>query len=228
MSSEMDESSVLALMRFAKFSETSWNPKSISQLTMGPELIPEPDSEASGLDLYFELLHLQPFVIGRSFECQESVDISERTFDSCNPLYFLVNEVTMAIGSISGAPLTLNQLKVENAQMSQGHLITRLIQHYPNNWMSQLYRVITSADFLGNLAGLFNSVSSGVQDLFYEPLNGVILHGTSKLGVGIARGAASLVKKVPLGSQTAFKKLPAPIVKRLTLTGPRKDIAAEF
>ncbi|MBW0492358.1 hypothetical protein O181_032073 [Austropuccinia psidii MF-1] len=178
----------------------------IIQLTMEPELIPGPDSEAGGLDLYFDLLHLHPFVIVISFECQESLKVSERliffhsllcsftpktvlfslsTFESWNPLYFLLTAVTMAIGTISGAPLTLNQLKVKNSQMSQAQLITRLIQHYPNKGLSQSYRVIASAVFLGNPAGLFNSVSSGVQDLFYDPLNGVILHGTSELGVGI-------------------------------------------
>ncbi|MBW0483796.1 hypothetical protein O181_023511 [Austropuccinia psidii MF-1] len=175
---------------------------------MEPELIAEPYSEAGGLDLYFELLHLQPFVIIISFEFQEIVDVAEwyiffhlvlcscipkiavfshSTFDSGNPLYFLLNAVTMAIETISGAPLTLNQLKVKNARMSQVQLITRLIQHYQNKGLSQLYRIIAYTDFLGNSAGLFNSVSSGVQDLFYEPLNGVVLHGPSELGVGIAQ-----------------------------------------
>jgi vacuolar protein sorting-associated protein 13A/C len=93
----------------------------------------------------------------------------------------------MAIGTISGAPLMLNQLKVENARMSQNQLMARLIQHYQNEGLSQLYRVLASADFLGNPAGLFSNVSSGVQDLFYEPFNGVVLHGGSELGVGIAR-----------------------------------------
>ncbi|MBW0556098.1 hypothetical protein O181_095813, partial [Austropuccinia psidii MF-1] len=136
------------------------------------------------------------------FERQESVNVAERTFHSCNPLYFLLNAVTMAIGTISGAPLTLNQLKVENARMSQGQLMTRLIQHYQNKGLSQLYRIIASADFLGNPAGLFNSVSSGVQDLFYEPLNGVVLHGTSELGVGIAY---SRQKKCLWGDRQHFK-----------------------
>lgn len=93
----------------------------------------------------------------------------------------------MAIGTISGAPLMLNQLKIENARMSQNQLMARLIQHYQNEGLSQLYRVLASADFLGNPAGLFSNVSSGVQDLFYEPFNGVVLHGGSELGVGIAR-----------------------------------------
>ncbi|MBW0517340.1 hypothetical protein O181_057055 [Austropuccinia psidii MF-1] len=109
------------------------------------------------------------------------------TFDSGKPLYFLLNAVTMVIETISGAPLTLNQLKVKNSRMSQVQLITRPIQYYQNKGLSQVYRIIAYTDFLGNLAGLFNSVSSGVQDLFYEPLNGVVLHGASELGVGIAQ-----------------------------------------
>ncbi|MBW0555854.1 hypothetical protein O181_095569 [Austropuccinia psidii MF-1] len=122
----------------------------------------------------------------------------------------------MAIRTISGGPLTLNQLKVENARMSQGQLMTRLIQHYQNKELSQLYHVIPSADFLGNPAGLFNSVSSGVQDLFYEPLNGVVLHGTSELGVGIAQGAASLVKKSAFGVTDSISKITGSVSKGLS------------
>ncbi|MBW0567514.1 hypothetical protein O181_107229, partial [Austropuccinia psidii MF-1] len=162
------------------------------------------DEPAAGLESLIQVISLQIWDQGQSsskplppvllrehivisFERQESADVAERTFDSCNPLYFFLNAVTMAIGTISGAPLTLNQLKVENARMSQGQLMTRLIQHYQSEGLSQLYRVIASADFLSNPAGRFNSVSSGVQDLFYEPINGVVLHCTSKLGIGIAQ-----------------------------------------
>lgn len=102
----------------------------------------------------------------------------------------------MAIGTVSGAPVTLNQLKIESARMTQGQLITRLIQHYQNEGLSQLYRVLASADFLGNPAGLFSNVSSGVQDLFYEPYNGVVLHGGSELGVGIARVRSPFIVQI--------------------------------
>ncbi|MBW0542002.1 hypothetical protein O181_081717 [Austropuccinia psidii MF-1] len=188
------------------------------------------DEPAEGLESLIQVISLQrrdqgqssfkplPPVLLRehiviSFERQESADVAERTFDSCNPLYFLLNAVTMAIGTISGAPLTLNQLKVENARISQGQLMTRLIQHYQSKELSQLYRVIASADFLSNPAGLFNSVSSGVQDLFYEPLNGVVLHGTSELGIGIAQGAASLVKKSAFGVTDSVSKITGSVSK---------------
>lgn len=216
MSLEMDESFVIALVGFTKFSGASWQQDSDNQLTAEPDGIPEPDSEGGGLNLYFELLHLQPFVIVISFERQDSVDVSERTFDSRNPLYFLLNAVTMAIGTISGAPVTLNQLKIESARMTQGQIFNRLIQHYQNEGLSQLYRVLGSADFLGNPAGLFSNVSSGVQDLFYEPFNGVVLHGGGELGVGIARGAASLVKKSAFGVTDSVSKITGSVSKGLS------------
>ncbi|KAG0143880.1 hypothetical protein CROQUDRAFT_660682 [Cronartium quercuum f. sp. fusiforme G11] len=216
MSLEMDESFVIALLGFTKFSGASWQKNSTNRLTNEPDDIPEPDSEGGGLNLYFELLHLQPFVIVISFERQDSVDVTERTFDSRNPLYFLLNAVTMAIGTISGAPITLNQLKIESARMTQGQLINRLIQHYQNQGLSQLYRVLASADFLGNPAGLFSNVSSGVQDLFYEPFNGVVLHGGGELGVGIARGAASLVKKSAFGVTDSVSKITGSVSKGLS------------
>ncbi|KAI8450966.1 hypothetical protein BY996DRAFT_6432303 [Phakopsora pachyrhizi] len=170
MSLEMDESFVIALLGFSKLSGNSWNQTCTNQLTLEPEGIPEPDSEGGGLDLYFELLHLQPFVIVISFERQEIIDVTERTFDSRNPLYFLLNAVTMAIGTIN---------------------------------------------FLGNPAGLFSNVSSGVQDLFYEPFQGVVLHG-SGLGVGIARGAASLVKKSAFGVTDSVSKITGSVSKGLS------------
>jgi len=227
MSLEMDESFVIALMGFSKFSGASWNGEHVNQLLADPVGIPEPASEGGGLDLYFELLHLQPFAIVISFERQESVDASERTFDSRNPLYFLLNAVTMAIGTISGAPLMLNQLKIENARMSQNQLMARLIQHYQNEGLSQLYRVLASADFLGNPAGLFSNVSSGVQDLFYEPFNGVVLHGGSELGVGIARGATSLVKKSAFGVTDSVSKITGSVSKGLSAAALDSDWARE-
>ncbi|KAH9459830.1 hypothetical protein Pst134EB_008053 [Puccinia striiformis f. sp. tritici] len=227
MSLETDESFVIALMGFSKFSGASWNREDVNQLIADPAEIPEPASEGGGLDLYFELLHLQPFAIVISFERQESVDVTERTFDSRNPLYFLLNAVTMAIGSISGAPLMLNQLKIENARMSQNQVVVRLIQHYQNEGLSQLYRVLASADFLGNPAGLFSNVSSGVQDLFYEPFNGVVLHGGSELGVGIARGATSLVKKSAFGVTDSVSKITGSVSKGLSAAALDSDWARE-
>lgn len=59
--------------------------------------------------------------------------------------------------------------------------------HYKQEFISQIYRILGSADFLGNPVGLFTNVSSGFADIFYEPYHGLVMHGNKELGIGIAR-----------------------------------------
>ena len=102
-------------------------------------------------------------------------------------MIFFINALTMAIGNVNDAPVQLNALIVHNARLSTESLITRVVLHYREQFIAQLYRVLGSADFLGNPVGLFNNVSSGVQDIFYEPYQGLVMHGNKELGIGIAR-----------------------------------------
>jgi vacuolar protein sorting-associated protein 13A/C len=100
---------------------------------------------------------------------------------------FFLNALTMALGNVNDAPIRLNALVLENTLSSTAVLGDRIYLHYSQEFYSQLYRVVGSADFLGNPIGLFNNVSSGVVDIFYEPISGFVVHGNKELGIGIAR-----------------------------------------
>ena len=110
-----------------------------------------------------------------------------RVSTSRNPIFFFINALTMALGNVDAAPVRLNALMVHNARISMESLTQRVVLHYSEQFVAQIYRVIGSADFLGNPVGLFNNVSSGVQDIFYEPYQGLVMHGNKELGIGIAR-----------------------------------------
>jgi len=71
-------------------------------------------------------------------------------------------------------------------------------------------------DFIGNPVGLFTNVSSGVADIFYEPYKGVVMHGNRELGIGIAKGAASFVKKTVFGVTDSMTKFTGSIGKGLS------------
>lgn len=83
--------------------------------------------------------------------------------------------------------------------------------------MGQLHNIIGSADFLGNPVGLFNNVSSGVSDLFYEPLQGFEITRPQDFGIGIAKGTASLVKKTLYGVTDTFSKFTGSVGKGLSV-----------
>lgn len=93
----------------------------------------------------------------------------------------------MAVGNINDAPLEMNALAIKDMRLSTTDLQNRIFYHYRQEVLRQLYRILGSADFIGNPVGLFTNVSSGVADIFYEPFQGVVMHGNRELGIGIAK-----------------------------------------
>jgi vacuolar protein sorting-associated protein 13A/C len=93
----------------------------------------------------------------------------------------------MAVGNIKDAPLQMNALAITDMRLTAVDLQTRIMYHYRQEVLRQLYRILGSADFIGNPVGLFTNVSSGVADIFYEPFTGAVMRGNQDLGVGIAK-----------------------------------------
>ena len=104
-----------------------------------------------------------------------------------NPLAVVLNALTMMLANVEGIELQLNALAVSDIRLTLPELQSRIIYHYRREVLGQIYRVLGSADFIGNPVGLFTNVSSGVRDIFYEPWHGVVQHGGGELGIGIAK-----------------------------------------
>ncbi len=80
-------------------------------------------------DIYFEILHLQPISLNLSFMRTERVNGDDKV-SSRNPLIFLFNALTMALGNVNEAPVRLNALVIENVRLSNAVLQQRIIYHY--------------------------------------------------------------------------------------------------
>lgn len=178
-----------------------------SLLVQNADEIPEPAKVATGEDIYFEVLELQPIMLSLSFMRTERVSsdaqwvhLYPRTFTlliACrlsirNPLAIVVNALTMTVGNINDAPLEMNALGIKDMRLTTAELQSRITYHYRQDVLRQLYRILGSADFIGNPVGLFTNVSSGVADIFYEPFQGVVMHGNKELGIGLAKVSQSL------------------------------------
>ncbi|CAG8982131.1 hypothetical protein HYALB_00003223 [Hymenoscyphus albidus] len=215
MTLEIDEDFVLALLEFSKVPGASWSETHEGVLCDENLDIPEPKREQSGQDIYFELLNLQPMQLDLSFVRTDRVNVEDKT-SSKNPLMFFLNVLTMAIGNINDAPVRLNALMLENARVSMPVLLQNVSNHYSQEGLYQVHKILGSADFLGNPVGLFNNLSSGVADIFYEPYQGFIMADRpEQLGIGIAKGATSFVKKSVFGFSDSFSKVTGSIAKGL-------------
>jgi vacuolar protein sorting-associated protein 13A/C len=216
MTLEIDEDFIFAMLDFAKIPGASWSEEKEGKLWDESLDIPEPKLEQSGQDVYFELLHLQPMQIDLSFVRTERIN-AEDTMTSTNPLMFAVNVLTMSIGNVNDAPVRYNALMLENARVSSDALINNIKNHYVQESLRQVHVVIGSADFLGNPVGLFNNISSGVADIFYEPYQGLVKSDRPEdLGIGIAKGASSFVKKSVFGFSDSMAKFTGSMSKGLS------------
>ncbi|KAF2178337.1 vacuolar protein sorting-associated protein 13 [Zopfia rhizophila CBS 207.26] len=216
MTLEIDEDFIFAMLDFAKIPGASWSEEKEGKLCDESLDIPEPQQEQSGQDVYFELLHLQPMQIDLSFVRTERIN-AEDTMSSSNPFMFAVNVLTMSIGNVNDAPVRYNALMLENARVSTEALINNIKNHYVQESLRQVHVVIGSADFLGNPVGLFTNVSSGVADIFYEPYQGLVKSDRpEELGIGIAKGASSFVKKSVFGFSDSMAKFTGSMSKGLS------------
>ncbi|OBA21906.1 vacuolar protein sorting-associated protein 13 [Metschnikowia bicuspidata var. bicuspidata NRRL YB-4993] len=217
MSIEVDEDFLFALIDFAKFPGASWNIEIEDKLCDENLEIPEPKKLAEASDIYFEALHLQPALTNLSFVRTERVNAEDRS-TSQNTLMFFVNMLTMAIGNINDAPIKLNALFIENIRVPIPILMESIRTHYGQSFFYQLHKILGSADFLGNPVGLFNNLSSGVLDIFYEPYQGFVINDRpQEIGIGIAKGGLSFLKKSVFGFSDSFAKVTGSLAKGLSV-----------
>ncbi|KAM9913092.1 hypothetical protein OXX69_001941 [Metschnikowia pulcherrima] len=217
MSIEVDEDFLFALLDFAKFPGASWNTEVMDRLCDENLEIPEPKKLSEASDIYFEALHLQPALTNLSFVRTERVNAEDRS-TSQNTLMFFVNMLTMAIGNINDAPIKLNALFIENIRVPIPILMESISTHYGQSFFYQLHKILGSADFLGNPVGLFNNLSSGVLDIFYEPYQGFVINDRpQEIGIGIAKGGLSFIKKSVFGFSDSFAKVTGSLAKGLSV-----------
>ncbi|WFD18280.1 Vacuolar protein sorting-associated protein 13 [Malassezia caprae] len=213
LTAELDEDFLYAVYDFVKSSSrmTEKQYESSMYIEHEHELVEPPVQSMSSDQIYIEILHLQPVALNLSFMSTSHEDLDDANSRTLFSYFFTV--LTMVLGNVNEAPVRLNALVIENVRLSTTVLLHRMAYHYGQDFLFQVHRILGSADFLGNPVGLFNNVSSGVADIFYEPYYGLVMHGNRELGFGIARGASNFVKKTVFGVTDSVSKLTGSISK---------------
>ncbi|KAI8897799.1 hypothetical protein BC833DRAFT_643759 [Globomyces pollinis-pini] len=174
-----------------------------------------PHSSVSSERMYFEKFLLQPVQINISYAGSDNSQSSNRHHTGALKLVYDI--LTVTVGNIHDAPIQLNALELSNPIFSRTQFIDLIMKFYSNEIFSQIYRLAGSADFLGNPVGLFNNVASGVKDMFYEPIKGFEITKPDEFGIGVAKGATSLMKKTVFGFSDTVSKFAGTIGKGLTV-----------
>ena len=231
---QLDEEFIYAVLDFIKFPNANWshnnNNKNNTDNKIGETiddkvLMPTLTKISFANDIYFELFHIQPTQLHISFVRSErlqqegdgSIELPEFT-TALSSMYFL-NILTMAVGNVNDAPIKLNSLLLNNSRVPIAMLYDLIKTHYGQQFIYQIHMILGSADFLGNPVGLFNTISSGVWDLFYEPYQGYMLNDRpQEIGLHIAKGGLSFAQKTVYGISDSMTKFTGSMAKGLSVT----------
>ena len=224
---DMDEEVLLSILDFLDISGI-FPPDREEELTGEQFYIPKYQSASSMESLmYFEFLQIHPIKLNISFARTEGGKLLSNSTSSSTPISFIAEILTMAIGNVSDAPIKLNALILEDPIISRNLLIQLISAHYSQQVIKQLHKIVGCADVLGNPVGLFNTFSSGVTDLFYEPYNGIVSDRPQDFGLGLAKGGASLLKKTVYGVSDTFSKFTGSVGKGLSIMTFDKEFQEE-
>nr|KAJ3420850.1 hypothetical protein HK105_005137 [Polyrhizophydium stewartii] len=218
LSIDLDEEFLHALTDFFRFDDNAniagakapEPDKLYDTTTTGAVAIRREDSS----NLFFEKFLLQPMQVNISFSrISSSSTATDARPASTGVMAFIYEVLTMTIGNIHDAPIRLNALELEHPILTAPQLSELITRFYSQEILGQVHKIIGAADFLGNPVGLFNNVASGVNDMFYEPLQGFEITRPQDFGIGVARGASSLVKKTVFGVTDTLSKFTGSIGK---------------
>lgn len=169
-----------------------------------------PDSKK----MYFKTLQLHPAKVNLTFT--NNMNTQGNDAFQKNPVIIFLKTIGFAVANIDNAPLKLNALILQHPFMSRAALQDRIIKHYKRAVLGEFYKLIGSIDLLGNPVGLFNDVSQGVFDFFYEPAN-AITKSPQEFGRGLAKGTSSLFRNSLHGTANAAAKVSSSLSKGVTL-----------
>ena len=125
--------------------------------------------------------------------------------DSSGALKTFFSSVGGTLANIE-APLRLRSLGLKDVFATNEQLTNAITSHYQGQAIAEMYKIIFSFECIGNPASLLGKLSTGVEDLVYEPYQGIV-RSPADFVLGIHKGTTSLAKNTVAGVFGAGSKL---------------------
>lgn len=155
------------------------------------------------------MLQLQPLLISITNKMDPAYPLTSSLLPSIPlliPLQAVIDTAGTLVGNVDNAQIKLNSYQSENLFMSAQDLQQRLTLHYTKQFVSQLYKILGSFNFLGNPVGLLENLGNGVKAFFYEPIQGLVRSPLEFVG-GLGKGTKALVLNTTYGLFNAVSKI---------------------
>ncbi|KAL0477099.1 vacuolar protein sorting protein VPS34 [Acrasis kona] len=202
------------------------NPPSDDLLGSDWALKPEIEPDDAG-KVYFDRLELHPIKINISFTFNEASNNNDaeqsNQVNESNPLDILLGSMGFTFANINDAPICLNALILEHPFLTWNDLMDRIKKHYIRRLLWESYKLVGSLEMIGNPVGLFNDISTGVKDFFYEPAM-AITESPEVFTKSLAKGGKSLIGKTLHGAFNTMSNFTGTMSKGVAFLTFDKDL----
>ncbi|NXF54035.1 VP13C protein, partial [Oceanites oceanicus] len=165
---------------------------------------------------FFEHFHISPIKLHLSLSLASGGEASDKGEEmiAIHSLNLLLKSIGATLTDVDDLIFKLAFFEIKYQFYKRDQLMKRVIRHYSEQLLKQMYVLVLGLDVLGNPFGLIRGLSEGVEAFFYEPFQGAV-QGPEEFAEGFVIGVKSLLGHTVGGAAGVVSRITGSVGKGL-------------
>ncbi|XP_010138739.1 PREDICTED: vacuolar protein sorting-associated protein 13C, partial [Buceros rhinoceros silvestris] len=165
---------------------------------------------------FFEHFHISPIKLHLSLSLAAGGEASDKGEEmiAIHSLNLLLKSIGATLTDVDDLIFKLAFFEIKYQFYKRHQLMKRVIRHYSEQLLKQMYVLVLGLDVLGNPFGLIRGLSEGVEAFFYEPFQGAV-QGPEEFAEGFVIGVRSLLGHTVGGAAGVVSRITGSVGKGL-------------
>uniref|UniRef100_A0A674KAL2 Vacuolar protein sorting 13 homolog C n=1 Tax=Terrapene triunguis TaxID=2587831 RepID=A0A674KAL2_9SAUR len=166
---------------------------------------------------FFEHFHISPIKLHLSLSLGsggEESDKDKKEMIAIHSVNLLLKSIGATLTDVDDLIFKLAFFEIKYQFYRRDDLIRRVVTHYSEQFLKQMYVLVLGLDVLGNPFGLIRGLSEGVEAFFYEPFQGAV-QGPEEFAEGFVIGVKSLLGHTVGGAAGVVSRITGSVGKGL-------------
>ncbi|KAM8804771.1 intermembrane lipid transfer protein VPS13C [Eudromia elegans] len=165
---------------------------------------------------FFEHFHISPIKLHLSLSLSSAGEVSDKGEEmiAIHSLNLLLKSIGATLTDVDDLIFKLAFFEIKYQFYKRDQLMKRVVIHYGEQLLKQMYVLVLGLDVLGNPFGLIRGLSEGVEAFFYEPVQGAV-QGPEEFAEGFVIGVKSLLGHTVGGAAGVVSRITGSVGKGL-------------
>ncbi|XP_074956200.1 intermembrane lipid transfer protein VPS13C isoform X1 [Phalacrocorax aristotelis] len=165
---------------------------------------------------FFEHFHISPIKLHLSLSLASGGEASDKGEEmiAIHSLNLLLKSIGATLTDMDDLIFKLAFFEIKYQFYKRDQLMKRVVRHYSEQLLKQMYVLVLGLDVLGNPFGLIRGLSEGVEAFFYEPFQGAV-QGPEEFAEGFVIGVKSLLGHTVGGAAGVVSRITGSVGKGL-------------